>query len=102
MQGEVNRLLRDPEPPKFKAQLVDSTVNKGSMATIEVKVTGFPKPTVIFEHNDQEIKFPSDKHKLLYEDDDTMTLIIKDAQPEDAGQYKVMRLLVNVFYQFYY
>ena len=59
------------------------------MATIEVKVTGFPKPTVIFEHNEKEIKFPSDKHKLLYEDDDTMTLIIKDAQPEDAGQYKV-------------
>lgn len=36
VEGEVNRLLRDPEPPRFKSPLVDSTVNQGSTATIEV------------------------------------------------------------------
>lgn len=89
VQGEVNRLLRDPEPPKFLEKLSDTNVNQGSTATIEVKVTGYPKPTIIFEHNNQEIQFPSDKHKLLYEDDDNITLIIKNAQPDDAGEYKV-------------
>lgn len=54
-----------------------------------MRVTGYPKPVIVFTHNDQEIQFPSDKHKLLHEDDETMTLIIKNAQPEDAGDYKV-------------
>lgn len=41
VEGEVNRLLRDPEPPKFKTPLSDSTVNQGSTATIEVSKCRF-------------------------------------------------------------
>jgi len=95
VQGEVNRLLRDPEPPKFLDPLSDTNVNQNSTATIDVRVSGYPKPIITFfkraDSKDEykEIQLPSDKHKLLYEDDDTMTLIIKNAQPEDAGQYLV-------------
>lgn len=89
VQGEVNRLLRDPEPPRFETQLSDTIVNQGSTATIEVKVKGYPRPTITWMHDGEPITLPSDKHKLLYEQDDTMTLIIKNAQPEDAGRYEL-------------
>jgi hypothetical protein len=89
VQGEVNRLLRDPEPPRFETQLTDAVVNQGSTATIEVKVKGYPRPTITWMHDGEPITLPSDKHKLLYEQDDTMTLIIKNAQPEDAGRYEL-------------
>lgn len=64
-------------------------MNVGGTAMLETKIVGFPKPDVKWFHDGTEIK-PTGRFKFLFEDEDTMTLVIKNVTPEDAGSYKVV------------
>uniref|UniRef100_A0A803Y2N3 Ig-like domain-containing protein n=1 Tax=Meleagris gallopavo TaxID=9103 RepID=A0A803Y2N3_MELGA len=61
------------EPPKIVISPKDQTFTEGSEVSIKCSSTGYPKPTVVWTHN--EILTPEG------------TLIIKQAVPKDAGVY---------------
>lgn len=56
---------------------------------LEAKVVGFPKPNVKWYHEGEEIK-PEGRYKFLYEDEESLTLIIKNVNPRDGGSYKIV------------
>lgn len=56
---------------------------------LEAKVLGFPKPDVRWFHDGNEVK-PSGRLKFLFEDQESMTLVIKNVTSEDAGVYKIV------------
>ncbi|XP_073994367.1 obscurin isoform X7 [Rhodnius prolixus] len=89
VQGNVNLLFREPEPPKIekKHEFVDTNI--GSSAMLETKVTGYPKPEIKWFKNGQELPM-GDKYKILYEDDETLALVVKNISLEDIGSYTVV------------
>lgn len=56
---------------------------------LEAKILGFPKPQVKWYHDGQEVK-ASGRFKFLFEDDESMTLVIKNVVADDAGIYKIV------------
>ncbi|CAH1967610.1 unnamed protein product [Acanthoscelides obtectus] len=88
VHGTVNQLFREPEKPKLEFVKKDPCVNVGGSAMLELQVKGYPKPNVIWKHEGKVIE-SSQKHKILYEDEETMSLIIKDVESSDAGKYTV-------------
>lgn len=88
VQGDVRRNL-SPEPPRVKAQLTDCEVNEGASAMLEAKITGHPKPRISWFKGDKKVE-PDDRHKFLYEDDESHTLVIKNTVRSDAGVYRII------------
>ncbi|CAH0545687.1 unnamed protein product [Brassicogethes aeneus] len=88
VHGTVNQLFREPEKPKLVIEKRDPIVNAGGSAMLELQVKGYPKPHVKVEHDGKECEVGS-KYKFLYEDDETMSVVIKDVQNEDAGKYTI-------------
>lgn len=86
VQGDVHRLLRDPEKPEVKSPITEVEVNEGSSAMIDAKVSGYPLPKVQWYHDGEEVNV-DDRHKVLKEDEESYTLVIKNVQAEDAGKY---------------
>jgi hypothetical protein len=89
VQGAVHQLLREPEAPTILAELTDTEVSVGGSAMLELKVKGFPKPEVTWSRNGDEIQ-AGGKYRFLYEDDESIALIIKGVQTTDGGLYKVL------------
>lgn len=87
--GTVNQLAREPEKPKLTTESKDSEAGIGGTAMLEAKILGFPKPSVKWYHDGQEIK-ASGRFKFLFEDDESMTLVIKNVVADDAGIYKIV------------
>lgn len=85
----MNQLAREPEKPKLTTESKDSEVNIGGSAMLEAKILGFPKPDVKWFHDGQEVK-PSGRLKFLFEDQESMTLVIKNVTADDAGIYKIV------------
>ncbi|XP_014257942.1 obscurin isoform X8 [Cimex lectularius] len=89
VQGNVNLLTREPEAAKIKSSTTTYETNIGSSAMLETKVTGYPKPEIKWFKEGEEIKI-SEKYKVLYEDDETSSLVIKNITLEDMGEYTVV------------
>ncbi|CAB0012839.1 unnamed protein product [Nesidiocoris tenuis] len=89
VQGNVNLLFREPEAPKVTAVNKVQETNIGSSAMLETKVTGYPKPEVKWIKGESEVEY-SERCKLLYEDDETIALVIKNVTLEDMGEYRAV------------
>ncbi|XP_066901444.1 obscurin isoform X2 [Halyomorpha halys] len=89
VQGNVNLLFREPEKPQIVSKHTITEANLGSSAMLETKITGYPKPDIKWMKDDQEILM-NDKFKLLYEDEETIALVIKNVSLNDRGEYHVI------------
>lgn len=88
VQGAVQQLLREPEKPKLTFEHKEASASIGGTAMLELQYKGYPKPEVVWKHEGEIIE-PSGKYKFLYEDAESMSLVIKGIQAEDAGIYSV-------------
>ncbi|KAK4820389.1 hypothetical protein QYF61_025563 [Mycteria americana] len=70
------------EPPRVVISPKNQTFTEGSEVSIRCSATGYPKPTVVWTHNDMFI-IGSSRYRLTPEG----TLIIRKAIPKDAGIY---------------
>uniref|UniRef100_A0A6P7FRC9 Obscurin isoform X8 n=1 Tax=Diabrotica virgifera virgifera TaxID=50390 RepID=A0A6P7FRC9_DIAVI len=86
VHGTVNQLFREPEKPQLVVIKKDPVVNVGGSAMLELQVKGYPKPNIKFMHEGKQIE-ASKKHKILYEDEESVSLVIKDVESSDAGKY---------------
>ncbi|XP_047481488.1 obscurin-like isoform X2 [Penaeus chinensis] len=89
VEGSINRLQRDPEPPNFKEELTDTQVNVGGSAMLECKIGGYPKPELAWTRNGLDVK-AGGRVKFLWEDEESVALIIKNCEEKDAGLYRVI------------
>ncbi|XP_063238451.1 obscurin isoform X6 [Bacillus rossius redtenbacheri] len=89
VQGSVNQLLKEPQPPKVSGEAESVEVSVGSSAMMELKVQGFPKPEVKWTKDGKAVE-AGGRIRLLYEDEETMSMIIKGVTTEDAGKYKAV------------
>lgn len=88
VQGTVNELPKDPCKPRLYIDTKEALANVGSSAMMELKVDGFPKPDIKWSFKGKPIE-PGGRYRFLFEDSETMTLIIKGVTMEDAGVYSV-------------
>ncbi|XP_009996158.1 PREDICTED: hemicentin-1 [Chaetura pelagica] len=70
------------EPPRVVISPKNQTFTEGSEVSIRCSATGYPKPTVVWTHNDMFI-IGSSRYRLTPEG----TLIIRKTVPKDAGIY---------------
>lgn len=70
---------QEPQPPAFIRKLRKAAVGTGCDIRLRVSVTGFPKPSLTWYHND-ELLPPS-------EEQDSGGLWIRDCRTGDAGLY---------------
>jgi hypothetical protein len=76
-----------PETPKISGKLENVTVAEGQEAKFVVKIAGGkPKPTIKWFKEEEEIITTVETYEVV-EIEDTVTLIIKSAKPENAGNY---------------
>lgn len=88
VQGAVQQLLREPEKPTLVVEHKEASAGIGGTAMLELQYKGYPKPEVVWKH-DGEVIEAGGKYKFLHEDAQTMSLVIKGVQPEDAGTYSI-------------
>lgn len=89
VQGTVNQLMREPEKPHLLIEAREASANIGGSAIMELQCKGFPKPEVLWRHEGKVIE-PGGRYKFLYEDAETMSLVIKGVTTEDAGKYTIV------------
>uniref|UniRef100_A0A8C5X6K5 Hemicentin-1 n=1 Tax=Malurus cyaneus samueli TaxID=2593467 RepID=A0A8C5X6K5_9PASS len=70
------------EPPRLVISPKNQTFTEGSEVSIRCSATGYPKPTVVWTHNEMFI-IGSSRYRMTPEG----TLIIRKAIPKDAGIY---------------
>ncbi|NWT15620.1 HMCN1 protein, partial [Vireo altiloquus] len=70
------------EPPRLVISPKNQTFTEGSEVSIRCSATGYPKPTIVWTHNDMFI-IGSSRYRMTPEG----TLIIRKAIPKDAGVY---------------
>lgn len=71
----------------MSGKLENATVAEGQEAKFVVKISGGkPKPTVKWFKDEEEITTTTETYEIV-EFEDTVTLIIKSAKPENAGNY---------------
>lgn len=81
-------LFSNEETPKISGKLENVTVAEGQEAKFVVKIAGGkPKPTIKWFKEEEEIITTSVEIYEVIETEDTVTLIIKSAKPEHAGNY---------------
>nr|XP_012153983.1 PREDICTED: muscle M-line assembly protein unc-89-like isoform X1 [Megachile rotundata] len=88
VQGAVNQLLKDPEKPKLGSESKHSEVSVGGSAMLELQIRGYPKPDIKWTKDGQEI-VAGGRYKYLWEDEESMSLVIKKVTAKDAGVYTV-------------
>lgn len=77
----------------MSGKLENATVSEGQEAKFVVKISGGkPKPTVKWFKEEEEITTTTETYEII-EFEDTVTLIIKSAKPENSGSYHAQ--LVN-------
>ena len=82
------------ETPKVSGKLENVTVNEGQEAKFVVRISGGkPKPAVKWFKEEEEMVITTVETFEVIEFEDTVTLIIKAAKPEHAGNYHAQ--LVN-------
>lgn len=88
VQGSVQQLIREPEKPQLIIEHKEASASIGSTAMIELQYKGYPAPKIEWKHDGELIETGS-KYKFLYEDAESMSLVIKDVQAADAGFYSI-------------
>ncbi|XP_011291978.1 obscurin isoform X5 [Musca domestica] len=88
VQGSVQTLYREPEKPTLVIEHREANTHVGGTAILEMQCKGFPKPAVQVKHEGQIVEI-DERHKFLYESDESMSLLIKNATTEDAGLYTI-------------
>ncbi|XP_033299533.1 obscurin isoform X7 [Bombus bifarius] len=88
VQGAVNQLLKDPEKPKLCSEARHSEVSAGGSAMLELQIRGYPKPDIKWSKNGEEI-VAGGRYKYLWEDEESMSLVIKNVTAKDAGTYTI-------------
>lgn len=88
VQGTVNELAREPCKANIIVETKEALANIGASAMLELQCKGFPRPEVLWKHEGNVIE-PGGRYRFLYEDAETMTLIIKNVTQEDAGVYTI-------------
>uniref|UniRef100_A0A8D8NTA4 Muscle M-line assembly protein unc-89 n=1 Tax=Culex pipiens TaxID=7175 RepID=A0A8D8NTA4_CULPI len=89
VQGQVNQLMQDPSKPHIVIESKDALSRIGGKAMLEVKVHGYPKPELVWRHEGTIIE-PGGRFKFLYEDAESVSLVIMDVQSSDAGAYSIV------------
>ncbi|XP_060826020.1 obscurin isoform X7 [Bombus pascuorum] len=88
VQGAVNQLLKDPEKPKLCSEARHSEVSAGGSAMLELQIRGYPKPDIKWSKDGKEI-VAGGRYKYLWEDEESMSLVIKNVTAKDAGTYTI-------------
>ncbi|XP_053986008.1 obscurin isoform X6 [Hylaeus volcanicus] len=88
VQGAVNQLLKDPEKPKLVSEMRHSEASSGGSAMLELQIRGYPKPDIKWTKDGKEI-VAGGRYKYLWEDEESMTLVIKKVTAKDAGTYTI-------------
>ncbi|KAJ8674084.1 hypothetical protein QAD02_005346, partial [Eretmocerus hayati] len=88
VQGTVNQLLKEPAKPLLETESKTSEVRAGGAAMLDLQVKGFPKPNIMWTKDGQEI-VPGGRIKYLWEDEESLSLVIKNVTVQDAGVYKI-------------
>lgn len=73
-------------PPSFLQTVQDNKANVGQLVRFDTRITG-TKPMDVYWLFDGKKISPSNKYKILVEDN-LYTLLIIEASPEDAGKYE--------------
>ncbi|XP_061508158.1 obscurin isoform X8 [Anopheles gambiae] len=89
VQGQVNQLIQEPSKPHLEVESREALARIGGKALLEMKVKGYPKPEIVWRHEGTIIE-PGGRYKFLYEDAESVSLVIKDVQPSDAGAYSIV------------
>lgn len=88
VQGTVHELPREPCKANLVVETKEALANIGASAMLELQCKGFPRPEVLWKHEGKVIE-PGGRYRFLYEDAETMTLVIKNVSTEDAGVYTI-------------
>ncbi|KAK0094450.1 hypothetical protein PV326_010858, partial [Microctonus aethiopoides] len=88
VQGNVNQLLKEPSKPKLGSESKQSEVNAGGSAMLDLQVKGFPKPDIKWSKDGKEI-IAGGRIKYLWEDEESLSLVIKNVTVEDSGTYTI-------------
>ncbi|XP_023037819.2 obscurin isoform X1 [Drosophila willistoni] len=88
VQGAIQTLNREPEKPTLIIEHREANASIGGSAILELQCKGFPKPAVLVKHDGEVIQV-DDRHKFMYEDEESMSLVIKNVKTEDAGAYTI-------------
>ncbi|XP_029048165.2 obscurin-like isoform X4 [Osmia bicornis bicornis] len=88
VQGAVNQLMKDPEKPRLESETRHSEASIGGSAMLELQIRGYPKPDIKWTKDGQEI-VAGGRYKYLWEDEESMSLVIKKVTAKDAGVYTV-------------
>lgn len=88
VQGTVHELPREPCKANLVVETREALANIGASAMLELQCKGFPRPEVLWKHEGKVIE-PGGRFRFLYEDAETMTLVIKNVSQEDAGVYTI-------------
>ncbi|CAG5100186.1 Similar to Unc-89: Obscurin (Drosophila melanogaster), partial [Cotesia congregata] len=89
VQGNVKQLMKDPCKPKLGSEARQSEVSAGGSAMLDLQVKGFPKPDIKWSKDGKEI-IAGGRIKYLWEDEESLSLVIKNVTVEDAGTYTVI------------
>ena len=79
----------EPTEPDIRRPLESQTVQDGSTARLECMISGDPKPNVTWFKEAKVIQ-PSDDFLQFQDDDNMVSLVIREVFPEDAGRYLVV------------
>ncbi|XP_072157515.1 protein Obscurin isoform X3 [Bemisia tabaci] len=77
-----------PVKPEIKPVEKRVEVTLDETAMVEAKISGAPKPKITWSKDGQEIT-AGGRFKFLWEDEETMALVIKNVCQDDAGDYVV-------------
>ncbi|XP_043238275.1 titin homolog isoform X6 [Amphibalanus amphitrite] len=88
VEGGVKQLPMEPEAPSVVEGLQKTEVSAGGSAMLECKLRGYPAVNVTWTLNGEEIK-PGGRFRMLFEDSETVALIIKNVTEADAGKIQV-------------
>ncbi|XP_031784410.1 obscurin isoform X4 [Nasonia vitripennis] len=88
VQGTVNQLLKEPAKPALQSESRTSEVSAGGSAMLDLQVKGFPKPNITWTKDGKEI-VAGGRIKYLWEDEESLSLVIKSVTAADAGVYKI-------------
>nr|CAD7572365.1 unnamed protein product [Timema californicum] len=88
VQGSINQLQREPVAPKVMVETEATEVSIGGSAMLELKVQGYPKPEVKWSKDGKDVE-AGGRVRFLYEDEESISMIIKGVTVDDAGKYKV-------------
>lgn len=87
-----SEMASDMEPikPSIQLPLANITIQEGNRVRLDCVIVGQPEPEVIWYHDERPVKESPD-FQLLFQGD-RCSLVIQEALPEDAGEYKVVAL----------